>query len=211
MPLWTISTQEGVRGQEIANRVAERAGVRLYNREALTEIAQERMLDPEAADERLLCERVGGLFQLLGVHAGLLLGSTDAMLEAQLQRDLPRRARWLLRDAVRPPAVVHAVMAFDALEDHPTAVHVRIRAPREWRIKTLASNCCVPYDDATRRVHADDRRQQALGNLFGRSSIDDPSAFSLVVDASRFTVDQIVEQILASAVPGLSEPALAAR
>jgi CMP/dCMP kinase len=210
VPLWTISTQEGVRGEEIARRVAERAGVRLYDRETLVAIAREHALELEAADELLLERRIGGLLRSLGVHAGLLIGSTDAILEAQLRRDLPRRARSLLGDVVRPPAVVHATVAFDVFHDHPTAVHVRIRAPREWRIKTLASDCCVAYEVAARSVHVSDRRQEVLSNLFGQPRIDDASAFSLVIDASRFTAEQVVEQILASAVPGLGETAFAA-
>jgi hypothetical protein len=194
--LWTLSAQMGVSGREVATRISERAGVPLYDDSALLEAALERGLEALAADESALATRVGGRLEMLGLQAAIAAGSTDAMQELRLRQELPEVARVLIRETARPPGVVLAAAGFAALRNNPAAIHIRLRASRDWRIASYARDNLVDRGSAKRAIQADDRKQRKLAWLLGGVDIEDPRAFSMVLDVSQFTTDRLVELLL---------------
>jgi hypothetical protein len=149
-----------------------------------------------AADESALATRVGGRLEMLGLQAAIAAGSTDAMQELRLRQELPEVARVLIRETARPPGVVLAAAGFAALRNNPAAIHIRLRASRDWRIASYARDNLVDRGSAKRAIQADDRKQRKLAWLLGGVDIEDPRAFSMVLDVSQFTTDRLVELLL---------------
>ena len=199
MAVWTISAQAGTRGPEIAAELARRADVPLLDRKALLPFAQGLEPDVELEEpedlEARICGRLNGLF----LGAALTTGAAGAYRELQLRRALPELGRTVLREAARGPAVIYAPGAFAALRDHPSAVHVRLRAPFEWRVEAYRRAELVDRRTAEKKVRSDDDHKRVWTRTLYHVDVDDPSLFSLVFDVSRFSSDRIVETLLAAA------------
>jgi hypothetical protein len=201
MALWTISAQAGTGAVAIAAEVARRADVELLDREALLPLAHE--LEPDIGDADELEQRISGRFMALALGAAIATGAPDAVREFQLRRTLPDLGRAVLSKAARQPAVILAPAAFAALTDHP-AVHVRLRAPFDWRVAAYQRQEVVDRHAAMKAVRHDDEQKRAWVRTLYHLDVDDVSHFSLVLDVSRFASDRVVETLLAAA--GIAAP-----
>jgi cytidylate kinase len=115
-----------------------------------------------------------------------------------------RMTEGLLLEAARQPCVLVGRGGFGALADHPGARHVRLSAPRAWRIDRVAAEHVVSHGEASRRVLADDRMRRAYVEHYYGRRLDDPAGFHLVVCAHRFPPDEIVD-IVAAVAPALAQ------
>ncbi len=87
---------------------------------------------------------------------------------------------------------------FAALPDHPSAIHVRIRAPLAWRIAAYQRENLVDRRCAEKAVKHDDHRKHAWVKTLYNVDLNDTRHFALTIDASRFSPDRIVEMLLAA-------------
>jgi hypothetical protein len=196
MAVWTIAAQEGTGGEFFATELAAAAGVSLLDRKALALAAHE--LDPSFPENDDLERRVGGRLDALALSTAMSTGSAEACREVRLRHSLPDLGRNLLAKVTHAPCVIYAPAAFAALSQHPSAVHVRLRAPLEWRIEAYQREQLVNRRCAEKALRHDDRRKQAWVRWLYRADLDDARLFSLVLDVSRFAPDRIVETLLAA-------------
>ena len=202
MAVWTISAQAGTGGEDVAGRLAVAAGVPLLDRKTLAFFAHQ--LNPRVEDGEELEARVGGTLNLAALSIAMTTGSEDAFREFQLRQTLPELGRAVLADAAHRPCVILAPAAFAALPDHPFAIHVRLRAPLDWRIRTYQREHLVDRRCAEKARKHDDRVKHAWVKTLYHVDVDDPGLFSIVLDASRMPTDRLVEILLAaSGVPAV--------
>src|SRR3954454_9351190 len=205
MALWTISAQAGTDGWAIATELAARAEVPLLDRKALAAYAHD--LEPEISDVDELEERVGGRLHAFALSMALAGGAAEATRELRLRQALPDLGRAVLREAAREPAVILAPAAFAALCDHPSAVHVRLRAPFERRVASRQRDELVDRRCAEKAIRHNDDHQRAWVRSLYHVDVDDPAFFSLVVDVSRFPRDRVVDLLLAAGGVRQDDPA----
>jgi|YNPNPStandDraft_1061719.scaffolds.fasta_scaffold18605_2 cytidylate kinase len=78
----------------------------------------------------------------------------------------------------------------------PWGFHVRIVAPAQWRINQVAEVYEIPREEAEKRVRLIDKeRERFTLELFGRD-VSDTDLYDLVINESRFSMDQMVSLIL---------------
>jgi cytidylate kinase len=193
--VWTISAQEGAGGEQLARRLAHAAGVPLYDRAGLAELAHAARIDvPDVAQ---LEPGIGSTTAIaLSIATGL--GSAEAFLELTRRRELPELGRRVVAAAAASACVIQAPAAFAALADHPAAVHARIRAPLARRVEAHAREHMVDRQQAARAVKHDDHTKHAWVSWLYHVDVDDPAAFTLVLDASRLGLDRMVDVLLAA-------------
>jgi hypothetical protein len=197
MAVWTISAQQGTAGDRVAELLATAAGVPLIDRASLAAFACE--LKPELGDSDDLEALVGSPVRLAGLSVGMFSGSVEAFRELQLRSTLPELGRTIMSEAARLPCVILASGAFAALPLHSSAVHVRLWAPLEWRIRTYQRERIVDRRCAEKAVKRDDHVTCAwVKSLYG-VELGDSRQFSLVLDTSRLSQDRLVEILLAAA------------
>jgi hypothetical protein len=204
MGVWTICAQAGTGGEDVAARLAVAAGVPLLDRKTLALFAHE--LNPLVADGDDLEKRVGGSLNLAALSMAMTTGSLDAFQELQLRHTLPELGRAVVGDAARRPCVIFAGAAFAALPEHHTAIHVRLRAPLEWRIANYQREHLVDHRCAEKSLKHDDHLRQKWVKTLYHVDIDESRFFSIVVDASRFSIDRLVETLLAAGGVAAVEP-----
>jgi len=84
------------------------------------------------------------------------------------------------------------------LAEHPAAVHVRLWAPLEWRISAYKREQLVDRRCAEKALKHDDHGKRAWVKSLYHVDIDDLRLFSLILDASRFSPDRLVQTLLAA-------------
>jgi len=201
MAVWTISAQEGTGGDQVAAELAAAAGLPLLDRNALALLARD--VDPdhlEVEDFEEIEERFGGRLSLLGLSMAITTGpaAADALQELQFRHKLPELGRAVVTEAARRPCVILAPAAFAALPEHPGAIHIRLRAPLACRIAAYQREHLVDRGCAEKAIKHDDRVKHALVRSLYHVEIDDERLFALVLDASRFSPERLVEILLAA-------------
>jgi cytidylate kinase len=154
-----------------------------------------------------LPQRIGGrmVAAALGL-ASTTLACSEAMRELRFRDELVQLAQQVLGEAARSSCVIVTSIGFAALKDTPGAIHVRVRAPLEWRIAGYQREALADHHAAEKAVkHADHQRHLLVKAMF-KTEVDDDSQFSLVLDASRFSVDRMVDVLLAA---GAHQPSAA--
>ncbi|MEO9175670.1 MAG: cytidylate kinase family protein [Gaiellales bacterium] len=200
MVVWTISAEAGTGCDQVASDLATAAGVPLFDRSALALLAAE--LDPELIGSQRIddleeCVGGGGLtLMALGVPFSPV--AADVVRRLQLHHSLPALGRVVAASAARQCCVLAAPGAFAALGDHPAAVHVRLRAPFDWRVAAFARASLTSRRAAEKAVRHDDQLKHAWLRSLYHLAIDDPGNYALVLDASRLGPDRLVETMLAA-------------
>jgi Cytidylate kinase-like family len=192
MTVWTIASQAGSEGEQVAHLLAEQARVPLVRPETVA-------ADRGASECR---GRIGRLTTLMSDLA--LSGTTGFVAPVDVlsaRTEVPRGRdviESVIREAARWPAVVLDWSAFAVLAEHPGACHVRVQAPLEWRVCSYARANCLSRQQAKRALERLDRqRNESVERAYGRK-LDSPENFTIVCDASRFSVDELVGVLLAA-------------
>ena len=201
MTVWTISAQEGTGADQVAAELAAAAGVPLLDHEALAAFAHD--IDPDHLDVEefdKLEERFGGRLRTVALSMAMISGPVRgaAIQELQLLRKLPELGRAVRNEAARGPCIILAPAAFAATQQHPSAIHVRLHAPLARRIETYQREHLVDHDHARNAVTHDDRIQHDWVRTLYHADLADDALFTIVLDTSRFTREQLVNILLAA-------------
>jgi len=211
MAVWTIAADEATGGGRGAADLASAAEVPLLDRRTLALLAHD--LQPELLDldqlERI-DEHLGGRLASFGLSmaAASVPGCAEALREFELRKTLPSLGRAVVGEAARRPCVILASAAFAALPSSSAAVHVRLRAPFEYRIAAYQREHLVDRHAAERALRHSDQHTRAWVKALYHVDIDDERRFSLVIDTSRFSADRLVDVLLAAGGSRARRPAV---
>jgi cytidylate kinase len=181
MAVITISREAGVLGEEVAARLAGHLGFLLVDKPRLVQLWRETDLDEAvmaSVDERLPCEE----------------RAMDRETEASLK---------LLPDLVAQLAEEHDIVvigrgAQGQFRDLPGTLHVRLIAPRRFRVQQLQAREGMSALEARRRINKLElQRAQYLRFLY-RLKWDDPHLYDLILRMDRLSVDQALNLIAAT-------------
>lgn len=196
MAVWTISAQEGTPVDRVAAELAAAADVPLYDRAGLAELGRSAELEIPELEE--LEERFCGRYSRLLLMAAGAAAVPDTISELRLREALPELGRRILGEAARCSCVIDATAAFAVLGDHPSAVHVRLRAPFAHRVAAYQRDHLVDHHRAEKAVKHADHLQHAWVRSLYHLDVEDDSRYTIVLDTSRLSPDRIVEMLLAA-------------
>jgi cytidylate kinase len=77
-------------------------------------------------------------------------------------------------------------------------IHVRIHAPLEWRIDAYQRDHVVDRGAAQHAVKHDDHMTRTWVKTICHANLDEYSLFSIVLDASRFSPQRLVDMLIAA-------------
>lgn len=198
MTVLTIASDLGVPGDQIGRSVAAAAGMTYVDATAL--LALGKLLHPEITvsdDVDLLERRIGGRLTKLALGLAVTGGAWPANREFELRNAMPDLAREVALRAAESPAVIQAAAVFAALGDHPGAMHVRLWAPKAWRVEQHHRAALIDRAAAEEEIRADDHLQRTwVRSLYG-VDLDDLHRFMLSIDVSRIQRDTVVESLVA--------------
>jgi cytidylate kinase len=182
MKVITISREYGAGGGEVARRLAETLGWELLDHELLHRAAAVEHV-PDAELERLdeQALSVADRFRLRPPHQKYIHGITEAARQAASRGNVVlvgRGTRHLLGDGVE-------------------AFHLRLVAPRDWRVQRMGElEGWTPDQALARCLEVDRTRDRFTRYFFGADSLQ-PVLYDLVVNTGRFALDDVVDCVAA--------------
>ena len=199
--LITISREYGAGGSEVAARVARSLGWRVVDNELVERVAARAGLAPEDVARRE--ERVSTFIERL---ARALVAATPELVvppEAggtASEVDLVRVTERVVEEVAAEGRVVLVGRAAPAvLSRERDAIHVKVVAPREWRVAAAAARLGLspaaagPVTDETDTMRARYHRQH-----YGRDW-NDPANYHLVLNRAALGLDGAADVVVARA------------
>ena len=188
-PVIAVSRGRGSGGLQIAERLAERLGCELFDKQIIEYIIQASGVKREIVES--LDERTRSSIELW--VEGLL--KERHFDESEFMATL---ARTITSIAGHGGVVIVGRGACFIL--HPSnSFRVRVVAPQEDCIRRLMETDGLDRDSARREIErADDERRRFVERHFKRR-IDDPSAYDLIVNTEQVTLEAATDAILAAA------------
>jgi cytidylate kinase len=194
MAVWTIDAQPEAGGRAIAGELAARAGVPLIDHQFAVALALSFGISVQAAsayEHQLSTMTRHGL--VVGMASSVAPGVAAELCRVERAREVLNRVAC---EAARGSCVIFGRCAFEALADHPGAIHVHLRAPFAWRVERAAAAHLVARTNARRELRRIERRQRRLARWLLRYRRR-AAPFHVVCDVSRLSETAIVEMLLA--------------
>ncbi len=188
----TITREYGAGGGEVAKRLTEALGWKVLDRELLHQAAQiEHVPDSELdrLDENAVS--MADRFSLHPPHQKYLHGLTEATRQA----------------AQRGNVVLVGRGARHLLGEMPDVLHLRLVAPREWRIERMAKLEGWSLEQAHARCLEVDRTRELFTRYFFGDAAAQPAQYDLVVNTARVSLDEVARVVAAIVRPGTAEAA----
>lgn len=195
MNVITVSREYGAGGGEVARRLAEALGWELLDHELLHQAAAvEHVPDAELErlDEKALS--MADRFRLHPPHQKYIHGITEVARQA----------------ATRGNVVLVGRGTRHLLGDTPNVLHLRLVAPRDWRVQRMARLEDWPFEQAEARCLEVDRTRERFTRYFFGPEALQPDQYNLVVNTGRVPLDEVVAWVLALIRNDWTLPAVAA-
>jgi cytidylate kinase len=178
MPIITISRGSYSRGKEIAEKVAERLGYRLINREALIEASAQFNI-PEIKLVRAIHD-APSILERFGYGKEKYVNFIQAALLHQVRRD---------------NIVYHGLAGQFLLEGIFHVLKIRIISDMADRIALEMERENISRDEAERILKNDDEQRRKWSKSLYNIDTTDPSLYDLVLHIKSLTPDDAVEII----------------
>ena len=198
----TISRQFGAGGSEVARRVAATLDWALVDNEVVDKVATRAGMpasEVAAHDERApgFIER---LAQTLASSSPDVISTNDTPMPARTEQKLVRLTESVVAEIADQEKVVLVGRAAPAvLARLAGTLHVKLVAPREWRISVAARRLGIDLKAAEKNLNdADDNRRRYHKQYYGRDW-EDPCNYDMVLNTAALGFDEVVEVIVGRA------------
>jgi cytidylate kinase len=202
MALVTISAAYGALGSEVGHAVADSLGVPFLDRAIPAEVAEQLavpLAEAENRDEALsgFFERLLSTFVMMGgMYGGAIVPAGEIPDEAAF---LAATEKIIRRYASSGNGVILGRAGMIVLADHPHVVRARLSGPLEARIRQAMRRYQLSEEQARRAERENDGARAAWVQRFYGRDVADPSLYDLVLDATKFGVEECVELIVTAA------------
>jgi cytidylate kinase len=192
MPIVTVSRQYGSGGSEVAERVANALGWKLYDNAVVEEVAARLRLTPAEVSARE--ERVPSLVERMA--SAMALGVPEVMPVVGDMAAVPSEERMVMvtkrviEDAVEAgPAVLVGRGAQCMLARRSDALHVYCYAAEEDHIRYVIENLDIPAAEAAKKVADMNHQREAYVRLHWKRNWRDVANYDLCVNTATLGVE----------------------
>jgi cytidylate kinase len=202
--LITISRQYGAGGSEVAARVSRALGWRVVDNELVERVAALAGLTAEDVAQRE--ERVSTFIERL---ARTVVGATRELAVPPAaggtaptlsEADLVRVTERVVEEAAAQGRVVLVGRAAPAvLARERDAIHVKVVAPRDWRIRAVAERLAIPPEEAASLTDETDRMRARYHRQHYQRDWSDPANYHLVLNTAALGLDGAAEVVVGRA------------
>lgn len=201
----TVNREMGSKGRTIAEKLAERLGVKFYDKAVVDGLTEEFGVSVEEL-ERVKAKKSnfwGDLYKSYihdRVQSRLDIHAVTSHLENQnkllTSAKLHQAEERIMKDLVEEGSCVIAGRSgFHFLRDEPNSMHVLIQCSKEKRIQNLMADRGISVEEAGKLVDEVDKGRNAFTKKLSGSSRYDSRNYNLVLDVSDLTIEQAVDAI----------------
>lgn len=188
----TIGRQIGSGGKEIAERLARRLGVNVYDKKLIDVAARESGIDPAffaSADERESQHFLGGMFSIHGSMSDYITGSSymqgDKLFEIQSEaiRNL----------AEQENCIIVGRCAEYVLRNHPGMTSIFITADHNDRIARIMKSEGLEHSKAAEHIEKEDKKRRNYHDYYATTHWGEARSYDLCINSSRMGIEGTVE------------------
>ena len=191
----TIGREFGSGGHEIGTKLAERLGIKCYDKELLE----------LAAKQSGLCEELFASHDEKPTNSFLysLVMDTYSLGYSNSYVDMPINHKVFLAQfdtikklAQRESCVIVGRCADYALEDNPFAISVWIKASLDKRIERIKKFCELTSSKAADMSEKTDKRRASYYNYYSSKKWGEAKSYDLCIDSGELGIDGCIELII---------------
>lgn len=194
--IYTIGRQYGSGGKEIGTKLAEKLGIKCYDRELLERASKESGLCQELFENHDEKPTNSFLYSLVMDTYSLGYSSSSYM-------DIPINHKVFLAQfdtikklASEGPCVIVGRCADYALEDMDNVVNAFIAADVETRAKRISQLYDMSLSKATDAVVKTDKRRASYYNYYSNKKWGDVHSYHICIDSSQVGIDGAVDMLI---------------
>lgn len=189
-PCITISREFGCEGVPVAQGLVEKLSTEdypwiLFHRKLIKEISQKDALQSDLADI-ISDEKRNKLHQYIEQML------SHKPINVQQYKKLGQTIRVL---STRGRSVILGAGAAILASEIPHALHIRLRAPMDFRVKRVSELLDITDSEAREKIRENDTERQEFIYEFTRKDLRDPHHYHLIIDNSNFDASMITELI----------------
>lgn len=194
----TIGRQFGSGGRDIGMKLAEKLGVKCYDKELISLAAQESGMCKEIME--MHDEKVTNSFLY-----SLVMDSYAGMYNAHGIVDVPINQKVFLAqfDTIKKIADKESCIfvgrcADYALEDEKNVTNVFVSADLEKRIERISDRFKMPESKAKDKIIKVDKKRAGYYNYYTNKIWGEASAYDLCINTTKISIDKAVDIILST-------------
>lgn len=201
MAVITISREYGAGGNAIAGLLCDQLGYRFFNKDLIAQLGAPAELKTALAEAEVAADvhdehsPIWRFFRNLQV--GTPLGQREGLkYESEMSRDAVERVIRIAYDEDKVVVVGRGGQM--VLRGVPDALHVRVVAPLDKRVQTVAQFDGLPSDAALDRVKGRDRAAATYLRQNYQVDVADPALYDVVINTARLTWEAGTDMIIAA-------------
>ena len=195
--VYTIGREFGSLGLLIGQKLAERLGVKCYDKELLQQAAKESGFCEEIFENH--DEKPSNSF----LYSLVMDTYSAGNYAAAPFLDMPLNHKVFLAQfdtikniAENESCVIVGRCADYALANHPDCINIFVRAEMEDRIKLVSKRMDVTENKAKDMILKNDKQRASYYNYYTSKKWGDTSSYDLTINTSKISVDHAVDLIL---------------
>ncbi len=188
----TINREAGSGGKEIAEKLGELLGVKVYGKEILASIREKYKLTPEDI-ERIKGTKANwwGEFCRFYKQFGTTAAIAYESFEVNSRQLFYEEEKILKELAEQESCIIVGRTGFHIFKDNPDAMRLLLIAKPECRVKRLMEKQGVDETEARKIMERTDKARENYTQAFAGTSRYDARNYDIVLNVSGFTTDQV--------------------
>lgn len=178
----TIGREFGSYGHVIGRKLAEKLGVKYYDKESLAEEAKK-------TDQY---EELRGFYEEQPVHSLLYMIATDSRSHGQSKVPF----EFIRNLAGKEDCVIVGRCGNYILKDNPDMTSVFVHAPKDYRIDKTAADRKISIEKARKLVEKEDKARAGFHSYYADEKWNDADEYQLTIDSSVIELDDAVDLII---------------
>ncbi len=195
--IYTIGREFGSGGKDVGEKLAERLGIALYDKELLQRAAKESGFCEEIFENHDEKPTSSFLYSLVMDTYSMNGYSSSPFLDMPLNHKVfLAQFDTIKKIAANESCVIVGRCADYALSDNPDCINIFIHADMDKRVKLVSKRANITENKAKDMIIKNDKQRASYYNYYTSKRWGDSAAYDLTLDAGKLGVDGCVDMIL---------------
>lgn len=195
--IYTIGREFGSGGKQVGEKLAERLGIKLYDKELLQQAAKDSGFCEEIFENHDEKPTNSFLYSLVMDTYSVSGYSAAPFLDMPLNHKVfLAQFETIKKIAEQESCVIVGRCADYALAENPDCINVFIHADMDFRIKNICKKLDVTDNKARDIINKTDKQRASYYNYYTSKKWGDSKSYNLSLDAGKLGIDNCVEMIL---------------
>ncbi len=195
--IYTIGREFGSGGKAVGEKLAERLGIKLYDKELLQQAAKDSGFCEEIFENHDEKPTNSFLYSLVMDTYSVSGYSAAPFLDMPLNHKVfLAQFETIKKIAEAESCVIVGRCADYALADNPNCINIFIHADMDIRVRNVCKSLNITENKARDIINKTDKQRASYYNYYTSKKWGDSKSYNLSLDAGKLGIDNCVEMIL---------------